>query len=121
MPSRVVEICASAILAPAPVQAPATMASSQGWFGREQRELRDAAERVGRDVRDDYTVLLFGVTHQPCVLHNDVEIGTQPIGRIMTVNEAVQIFFRPVGQVLTQFSLGAPHALGPREFGVAAA
>ena len=121
MPSRVVEICASTMLAPAPVQAPATMASSRGWFGASSvisvtPRKASVAIWVTSGLR-----LRLRVADELGVLGDDVEIGPQPIGGIVTVDEALELVLRPVGEPLAQRILGARHALGAGQRGMAAA
>ena len=121
MPSRVVEICASTMLAPAPVQAPATSASRRGWFGASSVisvTPRKASVAIWVDER---LALRLGVADELGVLGDDVEIGPQPIRRVMPVDEALEIVLRPVGQPLAQRILRTGHALAAAQGRMAAA
>ncbi len=90
------------MLAPAPAQAPATSASSRGWFGARKVISVTAAERIRDDVDDDGLILRLGVADQFRMLGDDVEIGPQPIRRVVPVDEAVELGLRPVGKPLAQ-------------------
>ena len=79
---------------------------------RKQRDLGDAAEGVGGDMGDQRLALGFGGADQLGVLGDDVEIGPEPIGGIVAVDEALELRLRPVGEALAQGILGARHALG---------
>src|SRR6266511_4284795 len=55
------------------------------------------------------------------MLGNDVEIGPQPIRRVVAVDEALEVLFRPDREALAQSILGAGYALGATQSRVAAA
>ena len=88
-PSRVVEMCAPEMLAPAAAQAPANSASRRGWLGASRDSSVIAVNASVVIVAGELGAGELGGAHHLGVLDRLARVGAEPIVGVVPVDEAL--------------------------------